>query len=88
MQPYSLSVVYPAKLLGRKEPRLERVPLCLFPPSGPMEFMSMDLLGPSPKTPRGNLHILVMTDRFSKLVVASALPDIRAITVAKAYIEG
>jgi hypothetical protein len=48
----------------------------------------MDLLAPLPKTPRGNLHILVMTDRFSKLVVASALPDIRAITVAKAYIEG
>jgi Integrase zinc binding domain/RNase H-like domain found in reverse transcriptase len=63
------------------------VPLCLFPLSGLMEFVSMDLLGPLPKTPRGNLHILVMTDRFSKLVVASALPDIRAITVSKAYIE-
>jgi Integrase zinc binding domain len=40
------------------------VPLCLFPPSGPMEFMSMDLLGPLPKTPLDNRHIIVMTDRF------------------------
>jgi hypothetical protein len=48
----------------------------------------MDLLGPLPKTPWGNLHILVMTDRSSKLVVPSGLPDIRAIIVAKAYIEG
>jgi transposase InsO family protein len=71
-----------------KRAATQTVPLCLFPPSVPMELMSMGLLGPLPKTPRGNLHILVMTDRFSKLVVASDLPIIRAITVAMAYIEG
>jgi len=30
------------------------VPLCLFPPSRPLEFIAVDILGPLPKTKRGN----------------------------------
>ena len=32
----------------------------------PMERVPMDFLGPLPKTPRGNEHILMMVDQFTK----------------------
>jgi hypothetical protein len=83
---YSLSTIPPARRLVSKRAVARTVPLCLFPPSGPMEFVAMDLLGPLPVTPRGNRHVLVLTDRFTKLVIAVDLRNIRASTVALAYI--
>jgi Integrase zinc binding domain len=41
--------------------------LKLFPASSPLEYVSMDILGPLPKTEQGNRFLLVITDRFSKL---------------------
>ena len=41
--------------------------LKLFPAAGPLEFVAMDLLGTLPRTAHGNQHVLVITDRFSKL---------------------
>jgi hypothetical protein len=35
--------------------------LKLFPASGPLEFVAMDILGPLPKTERGNRFLLVKT---------------------------
>jgi hypothetical protein len=39
----------------------------LFPANEPLEFVSIDILGPLPKTVRGKRFLLVISDRFSKL---------------------
>jgi Integrase zinc binding domain len=51
------------------------VPLTIFPPIRPLEFVAIDVLGPLPTTSRGNKFVLCMTDRFSKMSVAVPLPD-------------
>ena len=61
--------------------------LKLFMPNGPLEFVCVDILGPLPPTKNGNKFLLVMADRFSKLTRAVALPDARAETVARAFLE-
>ena len=53
----------------------------------PFEIVGMDILTDLPKTPRGNKHILVFTDYFTKWPEAFALPDMEAVTVAKIYVE-
>lgn len=37
--------------------------LKLFPPSGPLEFVAMDIIGPLPRTIHGNEFVLVITNR-------------------------
>ena len=41
----------------------------------PMERVHIDFLGPVPKTPRGNEHILMMVDQFTKWVECVPLPS-------------
>lgn len=41
--------------------------LCLFPPSGSLEFSAMEFLELFPKANSGNQFVLVITDRYSKL---------------------
>ena len=48
----------------------------------PFTFWAMDYMGPLPETARGNRHILVMTDHFSKWCEAFATKDQKASTVA------
>lgn len=36
--------------------------------SGPLEIVTMDILGPLPKTPEGYQYVLVVTDCFSKRI--------------------
>ena len=47
----------------------------------------MDVLGPLPMTARGNQYILVMSDHFTKWVEAVPMPNQRAETVAKAFVD-
>ena len=61
--------------------------LKLFPANGPLEYVSMDILGPLPKTDHGNRFLLVITDRFSKLTRTVPLRTITAMVVAKAFCE-
>ncbi|CDF38306.1 unnamed protein product [Chondrus crispus] len=61
--------------------------LRLFPAAGPMEFVAMDLLGPLPKTAHGNQHVLVITDRFSKLTHSIPLRTTTASVVASAFLD-
>ncbi len=42
--------------------------LTLFPAAAPLEDVAMDLLGELPHTRRRNVYLLVIVDRFSKLV--------------------
>ncbi len=42
----------------------------------------MDLIGPLPKTSRGNQYIVTLTDYFSKWAEAASLPDKTANGIA------
>ncbi len=50
--------------------------------SQPFTFWTMDYMGPLPETSRGNKHILVVVDHFTKWCEAFATPDQKASTVA------
>jgi hypothetical protein len=63
------------------------VPLTIFPPDRPLEFIAMDILGPLPQTARGNRFVLCIGDRFTKLAVAVPLPDQTASSVAYAFVD-
>ena len=48
----------------------------------------MDFWGPTPSySPNGNRYVLVITDHFTRYVVAHALPDNTASTTAKCFVE-
>jgi hypothetical protein len=53
----------------------------------PVELWAMDVLGPLPMTALGNQYILVMSDHFTKWVEAVPMPNQRAETVAKAFVN-
>ena len=54
----------------------------------PLERVAMDILGPLPRTERGNQYIVIVTDYFTKWVEAYSLPDIKAKTVASVFVDG
>ena len=47
----------------------------------------MYILGPFPRTDRGNLNILVVGDYISKWLKENLLRDQKATTIAKAFVE-
>jgi hypothetical protein len=56
-------------------------PLKLFPANGPLESVSMDILGPLPPTKPENRFLLVISDRYSKVtktVPLQQLPPCRS----------
>ncbi len=58
-----------------------------FPVTRPLEFVFVDILGPFRKTEYGHEHLLVITDRYSKLTCALPLHTITAKAVAKAFCD-
>jgi transposase InsO family protein len=58
------------------------MPLTIFPPAKPFEFIAIDVLGPLPVTKRGHRFVLCITDCFSKLSVAVPMHDQTASTVS------
>ena len=61
--------------------------LRLFPATAPLESVAIDILGELLVTERGNRFLLVITDRFSKLVRTIPLPKITAQGVAEAFVK-
>ena len=61
--------------------------LVLFPAKAPLEAVAMDLLGPFLRSPRGNTHLLVITDRYSKLTRTVPMRKTDGFSVAKAFVH-
>ncbi|KAI2646047.1 Retrovirus-related Pol polyprotein [Labeo rohita] len=54
----------------------------------PMDRVAVDVLGPFPRTPRGNRFVVVAMDYFTKWPEAYAVPNQEAGTVAEVLLEG
>ncbi|GAB1869457.1 RNA-directed DNA polymerase [Camponotus japonicus] len=62
-------------------------PLQLYNVEAPLDRIQMDILGPFPLTKAGNKYLLVMVDCFTKWVEAFPIKNIRAKTVAEAFVS-
>ncbi|CAF1106349.1 unnamed protein product [Adineta ricciae] len=57
-------------------------------PEGPLELVSMDFWGPTPQySSKGNKYVLVISDYYTRYVVATPLPNNTAITAAQCFVE-
>ena len=60
---------------NKKPNRKARCPLTKFHAGAPLERVHLDFLGPLPKTERGNEHVLMIVDQFTKWVECIPLPS-------------
>jgi len=72
---------------NKKSARHGRCPMTEYHAGAPMERVHIDFLGPLPETPRGNQHILVMVDQFTKWVECVPLPSQTAEVTAQAAVN-
>ena len=71
----------------KSPPKKRRAPLQQSRVGAPMERVAIDLMGPLPKTDSDNQWILVVGDYHTKWMEAYALPDAKAVTVARKLVE-
>jgi len=71
------------RLMGTQSTALMR----LFPATEPFADLAIYLLGPLPRTPEGYDYILVIRDRFSKVMRAVSLKDISALGVLLTFLD-
>ena len=55
--------------------------------AAPMEMIALDITGPFPLSLKGNSYILVMCDYLTKWPEAFAIPNHKANTIAKIFVE-
>jgi len=73
---------------SRRNPAVkQRAPLVPIRTGAPLEKITMDILGPLPKSNRGNYYILVISDYFSKWTEAYAIRNHKAKTIARKLVE-
>jgi len=72
---------------GRVRPLRAAAALQLFPATLPFQDIATDLFGPLAKTAAGNEYIMVMTDRFFKLVRAIPMRKIRAVDCGSVLLD-
>ncbi|CAC5404999.1 unnamed protein product [Mytilus coruscus] len=60
-----------------------KAPLGKMGVGAPMDRLATDIIGPLPRTPRGNRYILIISDHFIKWVEIIPIPDQSAITCAE-----
>ncbi len=58
-----------------------------FPANRPLEEVATDILGPSLTTPRGNMNLLLLVDRFTKLVRTVLMGKVNAAAIGKAFVN-
>ena len=51
-------------------------------PKAPLELISLDFLVDLPRTAKGNVHLLVINDHFTKLIKLYAIKDRKASTAS------
>ena len=68
----------------RKTPK---APLRPIPSSYPFQRLHIDIIGPLPRTKRGNRYILTVQCSFTKWVEAYAIPNQRAKTCARVLVD-
>ena len=49
----------------------------------PMQTVTVEIMGPLPETPSGNLYVLVAGDYFTRYMEVYPIPNQEAVTVAK-----
>ena len=59
----------------------------LFPATAPLDSVAIDILAPLPKSARGYIFMLVISDRFTKLTQVVPLKLITPYDVAVAFVE-
>ena len=69
-------------------PERSHAPLQQFPVGSPMERVGVDVMGPFPRSDKGNRYVLTVMDYFTKWPEAYAVPDQEAETVVDALVEG
>ena len=67
-------------------PRRNRAPLQPIYTGEPFERVAMDIVGPLPRTSRGNRYTLTVVDHFAKHAEAYPLADQEDPTVARAFL--
>lgn len=73
-----------AKCKSRPKPRAPLQPLAT---GNPMQRIHIDIVGPLPRTRRGNRYILTVQCSFTKWAEAFAIPNQRATTCAKVLVR-
>ena len=53
----------------------------------PMQLVAMDIVGPLPESPAGNMYVLVVADYFTKWTEAYPIPNQEATTVASKLVD-
>jgi len=75
--------------VARKGPSgRSHAPLQQFAVGGPMERVAVDIVGPLPRSSKGNRYVLSAIDYFTRWPEAYPLPDQEAETVVDALLEG
>eukprot|EP00794_Sanderia_malayensis_P005886 gene5886-biopygen4888 len=64
-----------------------KTPLKSITTERPMQIVAMDFVGPLPKSDRGNLYALVMTDHFTRWPIVYPTENLEAETVARKLAE-
>ena len=72
---------------NKKSDRQGRCPMTEFQAGAPMERVHIDFLGPLPKTSRGNEHVLMMVDQFTKWVECIPVPNQSAELTARTAVD-
>ena len=67
--------------------RKAMAPLGSMTAGAPLDCLSIDILGPLPKTPQGNSYILVVNDSVTKWVEVFSQPDETAPTCARVIVN-
>ena len=72
---------------ARKSAVTSKSPLQSMQAGSPNQLVALDLVGPLPRTARGNQYILVCVDYFTRWPEAYALPNMTAETVAAVFVN-